>query len=80
MLVMVTVFQHTDSADSGLIGASTQENLSSEVCEQHRCRPACASAQSDQRLFIPFLKSIIRLLVTGEISIFLLVSVAEKTG
>ena len=30
--------------------ASTQENLSSEVCEQQRRRPACASAQSDQRL------------------------------
>ena len=30
--------------------ASSRENLSSEACEQHRCRPACASAQSDQRL------------------------------
>ena len=30
--------------------ASTRENLSSEVCEQHRRRPACASAQADQRL------------------------------
>ena len=30
--------------------ASTRENLSSELCEQHRRRPACASAQSDQRL------------------------------
>ena len=29
--------------------ASTQENLSSGVCE-HRRRPACAFAQSDQRL------------------------------
>ena len=27
--------------------ASTRENLSSEVCEQQRHRPACASAQSD---------------------------------
>ena len=26
------------------------KNLSSGVCEQHRRRPACASAQSDQRL------------------------------
>ena len=32
------------------IWASTRENLSSVVCEQHRRRPACASAQSDQRL------------------------------
>ena len=30
--------------------ASSRENLSSEVCEQQRRRPACASAQSDQRL------------------------------
>ena len=30
--------------------ASTRENMFSEVCEQHRRRPACASAQSDQRL------------------------------
>ena len=33
-----------------IIWASTRENLSSVVCEQHRRRPACASAQSDQRL------------------------------
>ena len=30
--------------------ASSRENLSSEVREQQRRRPACASAQSDQRL------------------------------
>ena len=30
--------------------ASSRENLSTGVCEQHRRRPACASAQSDQRL------------------------------
>ena len=30
--------------------ASSRENLSSVVCEQQRRRPACASAQSDQRL------------------------------
>ena len=30
--------------------ASTRENLSSEIFEQHRRRPACASAQIDQRL------------------------------
>ena len=29
---------------------SSRENLSSAVCEQHRRRPACASAQSDKRL------------------------------
>ena len=30
--------------------ASSRENLSSEVCEYQRRRPACASAQSDLRL------------------------------
>ena len=33
-----------------MIWALTRENLSSEGCEQHRRRPACASAQTDQRL------------------------------
>ena len=33
-----------------MIWASTRENLSSGVCEQHMRRPACASMQSDQRL------------------------------
>ena len=35
---------------SGSIWASMRKNLSSGVCEQHRRRPAWASAQSDQRL------------------------------
>ena len=30
--------------------ASTQENLSSGVCEQQKPRPACEFEQSDQRL------------------------------
>ena len=38
--------------------------------EQHMRRPAFASAQSDERLFIRFLESIICKLATGEISIF----------
>ena len=33
-----------------IVWASSRENLSSGVCEQQRRRPACASAQSDQRL------------------------------
>ena len=33
------------------IRTSSRENLSSVVCEQHRRRPAFASAQSDQRLY-----------------------------
>ena len=32
------------------IWASTRENLSSGNCEERRCRPACASAQTDQGL------------------------------
>ena len=33
------------------IWASTRENLSSMVCEQHRCRPACTSGQTDLHLY-----------------------------
>ena len=36
---------------AGSIWALARENLSSEVCEQQRRRPACASAQTDQRLY-----------------------------
>ena len=36
--------------DMFIIWASTPENLSSGVCEQQRCRPACAFAQSGQLL------------------------------
>ena len=63
--------------------ASARETLSSGVCEQQRCRPACASAQSGQCLcysFITFIESIISRLATSEISIYQLVSVAEKAG
>ena len=52
-----------------------------EVCEQQRCRPACASAQIDQRLchfLFGKLESIMFKLATREISIFWLVSVAEQ--
>ena len=49
---------------------SMRENLSSGICEQRRRRPACASALSDQRLFIRFLERSIPKLATGEISIF----------
>ena len=38
------------AVQSHIIWASMRENLSSGVCEQQRRRPACASAQSDQRL------------------------------
>ena len=36
--------------NSKIYWASSRENLSSGVHEQHRRRPACAYAQSDQRL------------------------------
>ena len=65
---------------TGPIWAPTPENLSSEVCEQHRHRPACTSAQSDQRFVICFLKSFISRLATSEISIFHLVFVADEIG
>ena len=54
----------------------TQENLSLGVFEQHRCRPACPSSHSDQHLYYS-LTSLPRL-ATCEISVFLLVSVAEQ--
>ena len=66
--------------NSAIIWASTRETLYSGVSEQHRRRTVCASAQSDQRLFIRFLESIICKLAAGEISIFKLVSIAEETG
>ena len=34
-----------------MIWASTRENLTSGLCAQKRRRPACASAQSDQRFY-----------------------------
>ena len=66
--------------NTAIIWTSTRETLSSGVCEQHRRRPACASVQSDQRLFFCFLESIICKLAAGEISIYKLVSLAEETG
>ena len=66
--------------NTAIIWASTRETLSWGGCEQHRRRPACASAQYDQRLFNRFLESIICKLAACEISIFKLVSIAEETG
>ena len=57
------------------IWAATRENLSSEVCEQQRRRPACASAQPDQ---CPFYSRFGKYHIYT--SIFLLVSVAKETG
>ena len=64
-----------------IIRASTWENLSSGVWEQHGSRPDCTYLRSLISAFvICFLGSIICKLATDEISIFKLVSVAEKTG
>ena len=60
--------------------ASMRENLSSGICEQQRCRPACASAQTDQRLCYSLFRITISRHATREISIFQLVSIAEETG
>ena len=65
--------------NKAIIWASTRETLSSGVCKQHRRRTACASAQSDQCLFIRFLESICKL-AAGEIPFYKLVSIAEETG
>ena len=50
------------------------------VCEQQRRRSACASAQSDQRLYFRCLDSMIPLVSTSEISSLHLVSVAAQAG
>ena len=48
---LMTILKLSGSAILTLNGPQREtENLSSGVCEQHRHRPACASAQSDQRL------------------------------
>ena len=57
--------------NTAIIWASTQETLSSG---------GLRTTQSDQRLFILFLESIICKLAAGEISFFKLVSIAEETG
>ena len=45
--LMICIFS---SCKRVIIWASTRENLSSGICEQHSHRPACAFAQSDQCL------------------------------
>ena len=50
------------------------------ICEQQRRRSACASAQSDQRLFVRCLDSIIPLVSITEISSLYVASVAEQSG
>ena len=59
---------------------SSLETLSSEVCEHERRRPACAAAQSDQRLCYSLFGKQQCKLAMSELSIFKLVSVAVETG
>ena len=65
---------------AAVIWAFSRENLSTEICEQQRRRPACASAQTDQCFCYSILESNKSNLNAREISIFLLVSAAEETG
>ena len=51
ILVLIAYAQKLSLNIHADIWTSTQENISSEVFKQHRRRPACASAQSDQPLF-----------------------------
>ena len=53
-----------------VIWASTQETLSSGVCEQHKHRPACAYSSLISAFVIRFLESIKCKLATGEFSNF----------
>ena len=48
--MMRTMSESSCDSQSYVNWASTRQNLSSEGCEQQRRRPACASAQSDQRV------------------------------
>ena len=64
-----------------VIWSSMREHLSSEICEQQRRRPACASALSDQPLCCSLFVSIIAKLAKGEISNFYAVSLTvTSTG
>ena len=53
-----------------IMWASTQENLSSVVCEQQMRRPACAATQSDQLLCNSLTDKYICRLAVSEISTF----------
>ena len=50
------------------------------ICEQQRCRSACASAKSDQRLCFRCLDSVIPLVSISEISSLSLASLAAQAG
>ena len=54
--------------------------MSDVICEQQSRRLACASAQSDQRLYFSQLDSVISLNSIAEISRLYLASVAAQAG
>ena len=55
--------------------------MSYVICEQHRRRSACASAQSDQRLcFFRCLDSVMSLVSVSKVSSLVLASVAEQAS
>ena len=59
--------------------ASMQENLSSEVYEQQRCRPPAHPRSLISSFIIRSSESIISMLTTSEFSIFQLVTVSVET-
>ena len=63
-----------------IYGPRREKTCLRRFAKQHMHRPACTSAQSDQRLCYSLLESIISKFATSAISIFYLVSVAEETG
>ena len=56
------------------------KKVSYVICEQQRCRSACAFAQSDQRLHFHCLDSVMSLVSVTKISSLMLASVAEQAG
>ena len=60
--------------------ARSCENVSYAICEQQRCRSACAFAQSDQHLVVRCLDSMICILAISKVSRLQLASVAEHAG
>ena len=60
--------------------ARSCENVSYAICEQQRCRLACASAQSGQHLCCSLLSCMICILAISKVSRFWLASVAEQAG
>ena len=56
------------------------EKMCHVICEQQRRKPACASAQSDQRLCFRCLDGVMSLVSVIKISSLMLASVAEQAS